>query len=110
MRNAVRLEQLLDNIHDAVVAGDLGQVAELGAEVDSLLRGLPDLHDQVLADRLRQKAVRNAACLQAAARGVRAARRRMSEIRAAQAGLATYDGQGKRLDHVQIGGKLAQRY
>ena len=110
MQMAERLEQILDCIHDAVVAGDLLLVRGLATELDSLLAELPRLHDQGLADRLRAKAARNAACLQAAARGVRAARRRMTEIRAVQDGLATYDGQGKRLDLAQNGGKLTQRF
>lgn len=109
MQKAERLEQVLDRIHAAVVAGDLVQVRGLAGEVDSLLADLPRLQDQGLADRLRAKAARNATCLQAAARGVRAARRRMTEIRAAQDGLATYDGQGKRLDLAQNAGNLTQR-
>lgn len=109
MQKVERLEQMLDRINAAVVAGNLLQLSEMAGEVDSLISDLPQLQDQKLADRLRAKAARNAACLRAAARGVRAARRRMTEIRAAQDGLATYDGQGKRQDLGQNAGKLTQR-
>lgn len=109
MQKAEGLERLLDRIYGAVMAGDLSQIGAMGAEVEGLLADLPRL-DATLAEKMRQKATRNAACLQAAARGVRAARRRISEIRAAQAGLATYDGQGKRMDLAQNDGQLARRY
>jgi len=109
MQKAEHMEQLLDQVHAAIVAGDLLLVRAMAGEIDSLLADLPRLADQGLADRLRAKAERNAACLQAAARGVRAARRRIAEIRAAQDGLATYDGKGKRQELPQGNGTLAQR-
>ena len=44
---------------------------------------------------LRAKALRNIIALEAAGRGVRAARRRLTEIIRARAGVQTYDIEGK---------------
>ncbi|HEX9858186.1 MAG TPA: hypothetical protein VGA75_07500 [Paracoccaceae bacterium] len=104
------LEQLLDGMHRTLLAGDLAPLALLGADIDRLLARMEGVADRPQADRLRRKAARNAACLQAAARGVRAAQRRIAEIQAARLGLATYDGRGKRQDLPQGAGQLTRRF
>lgn len=48
--------------------------------------------------RLQVRADRNAACLLAATRGMKSARRRIEEIRAARSGLVTYDLRGRRAE------------
>lgn len=96
VRSEPRAAQLLDLVHAAVQAANYAALAELA---QSLVQELdrpdfaltpPELH------LVRHRAERNAACLLAAQRGIRAARRRLAEIRGAAAGLVTYDRAGKR--------------
>ena len=88
------LEHLLDRVRDALIAGDLAALSGLDlrmmAEVDHF-----SLSDAVAVRRLHRKAERNARLLQAAARGLGAARHRMAEITSGP-GLATYDAQGRK--------------
>lgn len=88
---------VLDRLHAAVMRGDLASLAVLAAEVEAQLPdgAAPVPLPQPAAERLRHAALRNAACLEAAARGVRAARRRLEETRAAAQGLRTYDMAGR---------------
>lgn len=89
------LEAVLQEVYLALRAGDLAGLAELCDRTEAALAGLPGLADARSAERLRELARRNAACLDAAARGIRAARRRVAEIRDAQTGTRTYDGKGR---------------
>lgn len=89
-----RLEALLDKVHFEVVSGNLTGLAILAEDMDRLV-------GQLAAGRVRrspvlveQKAKRNAACLAAAARGLRSARRQLLDIAAAAAGGNVYDGSG----------------
>jgi hypothetical protein len=106
---ALRLEQVLDRVHEALLAGRVTELADHGAGIEALLPGITGLDDLLLAQRLQAKSARNEACLAASARGVRAARRRFAEIMTAQQGLSTYDGQGRRQDVAEAAGKLSQR-
>ncbi|EEW26600.1 hypothetical protein [Rhodobacter ferrooxidans] len=108
---AVRaLEGVLDRMHRQILAGALDDLSGLTGEIEEHHARLTGLTDSAALERLRAKAARNATCLQAAARGLRAARRRISDIHAARAGLVTYDGRGKRND-VNLGdGSLTQRF
>ncbi|MGB8814322.1 MAG: hypothetical protein WCC57_14180 [Paracoccaceae bacterium] len=103
------LERLLDGMHRAVLSGDLEALAPMGSEVEAMLGAMSPLSDQDLAERLRRKAERNAACLKAAARGVRAAQRRVAEIKTVKLGLVTYDGRGKRQEMPLGAAQLTQR-
>jgi hypothetical protein len=87
------LDGLLDATRDALLAGDLSALAGLGARVSAEMDRLPAL-DARDAQRLRTKAERNARLLQAAGRGLRAARDRMAEITSGPS-LATYDRDGR---------------
>ena len=91
---SAQLELILDQTRDALIAGDLAGLAELASRVDELATALPGL-DRPTAERLRRKADRNARLLQAASRGVKAARQRLKEIGSA-ATLSTYDALGRR--------------
>jgi len=104
------LERLLDRMHAAVLAGDIRDLATTAPELEAVLADFASLDDRALGERLRRKASRNATCLLAAARGLRAARRRVAEIQSARDGLQTYDGHGKRTDMPQGTGQLAQRF
>jgi hypothetical protein len=100
------LETLLDAVHGALRAGDLAALAPLTAAMAALT---PAALPKDALQRLQRKLRRNEACLQASARGLRAARRRMAEIAAARAGLQTYTPAGTRLLVGPPGGSLAQR-
>ena len=95
---AARLEGLLDHMRSALLAGDTAALDPLGQETERILAE-PLKLSECDAQRLRDKAERNLACLLAAARGLRAARRRLAEVRAATSGgLATYDEHGHRAE------------
>lgn len=109
MTDAIRLERALDRVHNAVLKADFTELPKFVTEMELLLGKLAGLPDQIAAARLRRKAVRNSHCLQAAARGLRAAQRRLIEMSASTSSLSTYTSQGKRSD-LGIGpGSLAQR-
>ncbi|MFA5539649.1 MAG: hypothetical protein WDA23_10640 [Gemmobacter sp.] len=86
-------DAILDAMHRAVRAGDLAALAPL---CDALETALDESPGRAMPDGLRARAERNLACLDAAARGLRAARRRVEEVTAAARGLDTYDAGGRR--------------
>lgn len=93
---AAALEALLDAMRGAILAGNLAALGPLGERAEQALTAPPVLAEAD-ARRLREKAQRNMVCLEAAARGVRAARRRLAEVEAAASGgLGTYDAHGQR--------------
>lgn len=91
--DANALETALDQALEAILAGDLDQLGPIYARTEAILMDLR-VTDALAADRIRAKAARNATCLAAAARGVRAARRRLQEI-GLGAGHHTYDSTGR---------------
>jgi hypothetical protein len=103
------LAALLDAVHAALRAGDFAALPALTTRVAAIdAQGLPQAPDALRA--LARALRRNDACLQASARGLRAARRRLGEIAAARQGLQTYSRDGQR---QQVGGgpgALAQRF
>ena len=102
------LETLLDAVHAALRAGDFAGLPALTTAVEALATdALP--RDAAALRTLQRKLQRNEACLQASARGLRAARRRMTEIAAARAGLQTYTMGGLRQQIGPSHGTLAQR-
>jgi hypothetical protein len=107
MAREPRAAELLDRIHDALRAADY---AALSALEQSLLQEIARPAALSAADLqlIRHRAERNAACLVAAQRGIRAARRRLAEIRGAASGLVTYDRAGKRAE-VTESRSLVQR-
>lgn len=90
------LEELLDAAHDALLAGDLVALDRIGDGIESLAHSLAE-SDSATARRLRDKAERNARLLEAAARGVKAALGRLTEI-ASGPTLTTYDSHGRRAE------------
>ncbi len=85
----------LDALYEAIRHGRLDVLQ--GAS-DRLTAAVADLGPEDVArlERIRRKAARNEAGLLAAARGVRAARRRLAEIAAMDAGFLAYGPDGKR--------------
>lgn len=102
------LERVLDQMHAAILVADFARLMRLTPEMEAALAGLTQ-PDQALLQRVSSKAARNATCLQAAGRGVRAALNRLKEVRQANAGLVTYDGAGKRAAFGAVG-QLARRF
>jgi flagellar biosynthesis/type III secretory pathway chaperone len=88
------LEVALDRTYEALLRGDLSLLEGLLPETELLAADLRVL-DRRRAERLQRKALRNGAMLQAAARGVRAARGRIAEISAGPK-LTTYDSSGRK--------------
>ncbi len=103
------IEVLLDLAHGAVAGARFAALAALAPQLEQALARFDPQRDAALLDRVRRKAARNAACLLAAGRGVRAAVRRIEEVRRAATGLVTYDGRGKRAVSGSSG-TLSQRF
>lgn len=86
---------LLDEIHGALLRHDYPALAPLGAALEAEL----DQPSQRLEARdvalIRAKADRNAATLKATTRGIRAALRRLDEVRQVARGMVTYDRNGR---------------
>ncbi len=106
---ALLVERALDDVQDCLQRGRLADLAGPGDVIARLMPQMAGLADLALAQRLRSKAARNAACLDAATRGVRAARRRIADVAAAQSGLATYDMRGRRAAVLPADSVLQQR-
>lgn len=103
------LALILDAVHGALRRGDYAALPALTAAMEEAVEGL----DQVGADEmraLRARLERNAACLVAAARGLKAAKRRLAEIAQARAGLSTYGATGTLTRIGGPDGKIAQRF
>ena len=87
------MNTLLDDMRDAVVVGDYRKLSEL---LPSLAEAEKALQPQSMAElaALRARAAQNAACMDSAISGIKSARRRLTEIAKAEAGLTTYDREG----------------
>jgi len=91
--------EVLDQMHAAILAADFAALADLTPALESCLDAVQGLQNGALARKIRAKAERNAACLQASGRGVRAAQRRLTDLRNAGSSFSTYDGSGRRETH-----------
>ena len=92
---------LLDQIHSAILIADFAALERLTPAFSHIMATVQGTREAGLLTQIKSKAERNAACLMAAGRGVRAAQRRVAEIGDAASGFATYDGRGKRAQHGQ---------
>jgi hypothetical protein len=104
-----RLEALMDRLRDAVLQADFATVSALGPKLEAALGQITGPLDAGALGRLKSKALRNAACLEAAKRGIRAALRRCEEVRSAGRGVQTYNGRGQKAD-IALAGPMAARY
>jgi hypothetical protein len=98
--------QLLDQVYEAMLRSDYAALPALGARLEGVLHGPPLTEAEV--QMIRRKADRNGAVLLAAQRGIKAARRRLADVRAASGSLVTYDRSGRRAEHSDSR-NLAQR-
>lgn len=90
------VECLMDQMLHALIHAKFQDLQMLSPQLETALAALPAQLDRAVLQRLRRKADRNAACALASGRGVRAALRRLEEIRQAATGLTTYDAKGQR--------------
>jgi hypothetical protein len=90
------LDDLLDQVRDAVLTGDLVRLAGLAPRVEAAAVSQPR-PDLATAARLKAKADRNAALLTAAGKGIRAAEARLRDILGGPK-LTTYDSRGRKAD------------
>jgi hypothetical protein len=99
---------ILDAIHAALLDGDIAAIGPLTRQLDGFSGGLDDCPKETLS-LIRAKAIRNAATLQAAEQGVRAAQRRLTELQEAASGHRTYARDGQRSAVSGAIGVLRQR-
>lgn len=92
----ITLEDLLDNMALALQRGALDALGPLTQAISAELARLPAL-DAARAEGLRRRAARNDACLQAAARGVRAAITRIAGATGQSSYLSTYGADGRKV-------------
>lgn len=100
-----RLEDLLDQAASALLSGDLAALARLAPVIEAA-EVAPS--DRATAERLHRKAQRNARLLEAATRGVKAARQRMDDIVRGPT-LTTYDARGQKAQIAPLGAEHARR-
>jgi len=96
------LETLLEQVKSAVRTADFAQLAQLAPQLETALADLPTTAPIAVLERIKRQAESNAALLDAARRGTRAARRRIDEVRRASQGLQTYDNRGKMADFSTV--------
>ena len=101
----MQLEALLDQAADALLTGDLAALARLAPQIEAA-RIAPASRTE--AERLQRKAQRNARLLDAATRGVKAARLRMGEITRGPT-LTTYDARGQKAQIAPLATEPARR-
>lgn len=90
-----RLEQVMAETVKAIRCGDLNAMADLAERTETALAELGPQTDAERLKALRDLAGGNALALEASAKGVRAARRRLAEVTDARKGVQTYDNTGK---------------
>ncbi|MGL6210253.1 MAG: hypothetical protein ACRC14_10545 [Paracoccaceae bacterium] len=92
------MANLLDQAHLALRQADYAKLGGLTVAIEVELARLETVQDLAGLARVQQRATRNAACLLSAQRGLRAARRRVEEIKRARSGLVTYGPSGSRAE------------
>lgn len=84
---------VLDAMQTAILSGDFKRLAALVPDLEEAEKQAV-AHGVANPGAIREKAARNAVCLQAALYGVKSARRRIADIAAATQGLTTYGRNG----------------
>ncbi|SEM46183.1 hypothetical protein SAMN04488103_101218 [Gemmobacter aquatilis] len=104
------LEALLDRMHEALQGGDLAALESLAGPLADAGATLAPPQSRATLERLRRKAARNDTLLAASLCGLRAAQRRIAELRSLEQGFSTYDGAGLKHRHPQDRGALSKRF
>ena len=107
--NNSRAAVLLDEVQAAVLRRDYGMLAELSAALETELNHPSQTLTAADLSMIRQKANRNATTLLAVQRGIRAALRRITEIKSVSNGLVTYDRSGRKAE-TKSGTGMAARF
>ena len=102
------LTRTLDAVHAAILSGRIDDLGPLTTAITDNVAHLTTASEPQMR-RIRDQAARNALCLQAAMKGVRAAQRRLSELRQVSTGHVTYDQNGQRASLGSTNGMLRQR-
>jgi hypothetical protein len=103
------LSLILDSVHGALRRGDYAALPALTLAIEEAAEALDPMGPEEVRA-LRAKLERNAACLLSAARGLKAARRRLAEILQAREGLSTYGATGTVTRIGGPAGRIAQRF
>lgn len=109
MRNDPRAALLLDEVHAALLRRDYEALPALSEALAKELDHPSEKLDMQGLQTIRHRAERNAGTLTAIQRGIRAAVRRINDIRSASAGMVTYDRSGRKQEE-QTGQGLAARF
>ncbi len=91
-----RAALILDDIHAALLRHDYQALGPLGAALEVELDHPSQKLDARAVAVIRARADRNAATLQATSRGIKAALRRLAEVKQVARSLVTYDRAGRR--------------
>jgi hypothetical protein len=102
------LSRALDDVYAAIIAGHLDDLAGMAERITAALTNAGRLTASQLRN-LQKQAARNAICLEAAMKGVRAAQRRVTELRTANTGHLTYNQKGERAALGMVLGTLRER-
>lgn len=108
MRNVHDITDVLDRTYESLRKADYAALSALTAATEAALADLQAIDADTL-HRLKTLALRNAECLKASLKGVRAARRRVEEVLAADRKLVTYGQNGQRETVALARASLAQR-
>jgi hypothetical protein len=109
LANEPRAAALLDEVHAVLLRQDYAGLAHLAEALERELDQPSQRLDPDALAVIRRKADRNALTLIAVQRGIRAAVRRIAEIRSVANGLVTYDLAGRR-EEKSSGVDLKARY
>lgn len=109
MANEPRAAGLLDEINATLLRKDYAALADLGEALGRELDQPSQKLDAAALAIIRRKADRNAATLIAVQRGIRAALRRITEIKSVSNGMTTYDRSGRKYEEQSVRG-LAARF
>lgn len=102
------LSRALDDVYAAIMAGHIDDLAGITETISAGLTNVGRLTASQLRN-LQKQAARNAICLEAAMKGVRAAQRRVAELRTANTGHITYNQKGERAALGAVSGTLRER-
>lgn len=98
-----QLEKLLEEIRQAALVADFERMTSLLPQVEQALGEAPPPKNGQVLSRLKAQAETNLRLLDAARRGIHAARRRVEEVIRTRQVLQTYDSRGQRADIVPPG-------
>jgi hypothetical protein len=97
----VRILESLGALHSAIRQADFKEITRISGELETFFHA-PDQFAEADLEKIRRQSFAVQTCLGAALQGMRSARQRLADIRAAGR-LVTYDNQGQRQSHTVPG-------